>query len=1210
MRKISAAACCVVAACIAAAVLLTPKKSECKVLADEYVSDQNIAISETNFPDEGFRNAIRIYDTNGDGILTPSERKARNFSLSNASFSSTEGIHFFINIETITLSGCTAPNIDLTKVPGVTSLTILNGKNTTLNITGKTYLVNLKIEDTPITGTLNLTGMMSLHTLSLKRTQISKLDTTRAWGLTKLELRNNMITSLDLSSNIMLETLDCNEQRHDYNNYALLTSCYVGGAKQLKTIDVSYHDIGELAFTDNPNLTKINCEYNKNLTKLDLSGAPELVTLSAREHSLTSLDLTNNPKLVTANLSSSASKALSLGKLDLSKNTALQDMRCSYLGLTGITFPNTDSCALTTFYCANNKLTSLNLNNLINLEDFSCADNNISSLTLPKNMSKLEYFYGENNAIPSLNFSTATKLYRLNCSNNNNLSSLDVTACAALEKLYCSDTGISKLDLSKNTKLTILECDDTRLTTLDLSNNTLLESVRCAHSGSGDNDTSPKITTLKAKNLPNLQYVNCEGNDIATLDLSGCTALTKIFCIHCGIEKLLLANDTSLKSLDCYDNKISVLDLTNLTNIEGLSCSNNNITKLDLTGCSKLGGLYCANNNMKTLIVKGCVSLGEINCTNNAITSLDVSDCAPLQNLEASKNSLTSLTLTGAVSLKTVNVENNQLTSLVLKDHTALKKVRCENNKLTRMTISNLPSLEKLYCPYNNIRSLDVTGAANLTDLDCAFNEEMTSLTIYKNSTLRYLKCYGNDISYLKIGENPYLNACINGTRKEYYYSGRIHGALGYGYEPYESSEYHGITRIDCGREVQFFTTENTPTPTKKPATPTPTKKPSTPTPTKKASTPTPSKKAGTPTPTPTPKGGKTTVTPKPTGKAATPTPSKKTTVTPKPSKAPTKVPTKVPSKSPTKAPTTAPTGAPTGVPGKPTPTTKPGKPTATPKPGQPTATPKPGKPTTKPGKPTPTPAVPVKDPTFEDFVERLYVVALGRASEKAGKEFWVSKVENGEYNGADCARFFLLDAPEFLNRGLGDSDFLEILYKTFYDRESDEDGKAYWMDRLENGTSRRDVVNDFIESTEWCNICATYGVRSGAQWHKAEFASKNAINFATRLYTCCLGRDPEEKGLEYWSLALTNLEQTGCSAAREFFTSAEFKGLKTSDEEYLKRLYTTFMDREPEASEVAYWAGEIAGGRQTRDSVLAFFGQSEEFTKICKKYGIERGSI
>ena len=268
--------------------------------------------------------------------------------------------------------------------------------------------------------------------------------------------------------------------------------------------------------------------------------------------------------------------------------------------------------------------------------------------------------------------------------------------------------------------------------------------------------------------------------------------------------------------------------------------------------------------------------------------------------------------------------------------------------------------------------------------------------------------------------------------------------------------------------------------------------------------------------------------------------------------------------------------------------------------------------PTPGPGEPTPTPVPnPGEEHSVGEFVERLYTIALGRPAEQAGKAYWVKEIEDGNRTGGDCAHFFLIEAEEFRNRNLTNEDFVETLYATFFDRASEPAGKEYWVGQLKNGTMTRDqVIMGFIDSKEWCNVCAKYGVKSGAPNAKAEIASKNAINFATRLYTCCLGREPEQGGLNYWSLALTNLEQTGCSAAKEFFTSAEFVNLKLQDDAYIKRLYTTFMDRQPEDSEVAYWAGEIKKGTQTRDSVLAFFGQSEEFTNICKKYGIDRGTI
>ncbi|MBR2750410.1 MAG: DUF4214 domain-containing protein [Clostridiales bacterium] len=247
---------------------------------------------------------------------------------------------------------------------------------------------------------------------------------------------------------------------------------------------------------------------------------------------------------------------------------------------------------------------------------------------------------------------------------------------------------------------------------------------------------------------------------------------------------------------------------------------------------------------------------------------------------------------------------------------------------------------------------------------------------------------------------------------------------------------------------------------------------------------------------------------------------------------------------------------------------------------------------------------------SIADFVERLYTVALGRPSEKEGKEYWVKEITNGNKTGADCGLFFLT-SEEFNNRGLSIENFVETLYQTFFGRASEPNGKAYWVGELKSGRkSRADVIWGFIDSKEWCNICADYGVKSGAPTAKAEHASQNAIDFATRLYTCCLGRASEEGGLKYWSLALTNLEQTGCSAAKLFFTSEEFVKFKLKDDEYVRRLYTTFMGREPAKDEIAYWIGEIKKGSQTRYSIMQFFGQSPEFTNICKKYGIDRGTI
>ncbi len=273
--------------------------------------------------------------------------------------------------------------------------------------------------------------------------------------------------------------------------------------------------------------------------------------------------------------------------------------------------------------------------------------------------------------------------------------------------------------------------------------------------------------------------------------------------------------------------------------------------------------------------------------------------------------------------------------------------------------------------------------------------------------------------------------------------------------------------------------------------------------------------------------------------------------------------------------------------------------PTATDKPTEePTSTPAP---TTKPAGESD------KTVSFEDFVERLYVVALGRDSEPEGKAFWCEHVGNGDLTGADCAREFL-NSKEFNDRKLSDEEFLKVLYKTFFDRDAadDPDGFSFWMNSLK--TEGRDkIVDGFINSTEWCNICATYGVKSGATRAKATIASKNATAFATRLYTECLGRDPETEGLNFWSLGLTNLELTGKQAAHEFFFSKEFNDHNFDNKELLTRMYRTFMGREPDDDGMNFWLNNMKNG-MTKEDVFNEFVKSKEFTEICQSYAIDRG--
>ena len=123
-----------------------------------------------------------------------------------------------------------------------------------------------------------------------------------------------------------------------------------------------------------------------------------------------------------------------LTQLDVSKNTALEDLLCSENNLTQLDV--SENTALEVLYCSENNLTQLDVSKNTALEDLLCSENNLTQLDVSKNTA-LEY---------------------LDCSENN-LTQLDVSKNTALEHLYCSENNLTQLDVSKNIYLRILSCD-------------------------------------------------------------------------------------------------------------------------------------------------------------------------------------------------------------------------------------------------------------------------------------------------------------------------------------------------------------------------------------------------------------------------------------------------------------------------------------------------------------------------------------------------------------------------------------------------------------------------------------------------------------------------------------------------------------------------------------------------------------------------------
>ncbi|MBO4637863.1 MAG: DUF4214 domain-containing protein, partial [Clostridiales bacterium] len=205
------------------------------------------------------------------------------------------------------------------------------------------------------------------------------------------------------------------------------------------------------------------------------------------------------------------------------------------------------------------------------------------------------------------------------------------------------------------------------------------------------------------------------------------------------------------------------------------------------------------------------------------------------------------------------------------------------------------------------------------------------------------------------------------------------------------------------------------------------------------------------------------------------------------------------------------------------------------------------------------------------------------------------------------AARGFLY-SPEFLNKDVSNEDFVRVLYRTFFDREPDQGGFTAWVDALNGGASKQDVIEGFINSTEWANLCLRYGISSGGTGvpNVEVDPSQGTIDFCTRLYTTCLNRNADANGLMAWARQLANQRDTGTGAARGFFFGEEFIRQDTSNGEYVTRLYRTFMGREPDEAGFNAWVSQLDSG-VSREEVFNGFAQSGEFAGICASYGIMR---
>ncbi|RPG59870.1 MAG: hypothetical protein CBD51_002425 [Flavobacteriales bacterium TMED191] len=143
-----------------------------------------------------------------------------------------------------------------------------------------------------------------------------------------------------------------------------------------------------------------------------------------------------------------------------------------------------------------------------------------------------------------------------------------------------------------------------------------------------------------------LDYLNCEGNNLEELNLSGNSLLTFLDCSNNNLNELSLTNNALLNTLNCSNNNLNNLNISNCIELSHLQCDNNNLNELDVSNNTELIGLTCTDNDLDCIQVwnvdfvllnqADCSWSGQMDCFQKDEIAIWSLDCNLAANTEES----------------------------------------------------------------------------------------------------------------------------------------------------------------------------------------------------------------------------------------------------------------------------------------------------------------------------------------------------------------------------------------------------------------------------------------------------------------------------------------------------------------------------------------------------------------------------------------------
>lgn len=213
-----------------------------------------------------------------------------------------------------------------------------------------------------------------------------------------------------------------------------------------------------------------------------------------------------------------------------------------------------------------------------------------------------------------------------------------------------------------------------------------------------------------------------------SLDLTAFPALTQVDVSYCNLHELTVSD--SLVRLNCAGNLLTALDLSGSSRLVSVNCAGNALTELTLTGCTALETLDCSGNALTALDVTACSGLQTLICHSNFLdpalgqqripagavfAEADVARLLAIANTGANLEILgwemdkpetwTQITWTsvdGVWHLLGVDLTDLELSGEAVFDGCAyLQYLILPGNRFAALSVADCPALDTLWCERN-----------------------------------------------------------------------------------------------------------------------------------------------------------------------------------------------------------------------------------------------------------------------------------------------------------------------------------------------------------------------------------------------------------------------------------------------------------------------------------------------------------------------------